>query len=60
MGFPIELVLGLGSLFFLLGLLLMLGWAVFNGAVEFWVWKEKKRTRKSSDKDITEELPTTN
>ena len=51
MGFPIEILFGVGGLFFLLGILMFVFWGLFNG----YIWLV---TRKSENKHITQELPT--
>ena len=55
MGFPIEIVLGVGGLFFVLGILMFIGWFIFEGAVRIYVYFAK-----SKDKHVTKELPTVN
>jgi len=53
MGFPIEIVLGVGGLFFVLGVLMLIGWFIFEGAVRIYV-----KACKGADKHVTQELPT--
>ena len=53
MGFPIEIALGLGGLFFALGIFMFIGWFIVEGIVRIYV-----RACRRKDKDITQELPT--
>lgn len=53
MGFPIEIALGLGGLFFALGIFMFIGWFIIEGIVRIYV-----KFAKSEDKHITQELPT--